>query len=68
MNQKELYDSFVDTIKSPELGKLTTDFTEIAIDQLFEAEGLVRLGRRVFLRTPLPCRPSFPPHNPRIFP
>jgi hypothetical protein len=41
MNQKELFDSFVDTIKSLELGKLTTDFTEIDIDQLFEAGGLL---------------------------
>jgi hypothetical protein len=42
MNQKELSKSLINTIKSPELEGLTTDFTEIAIDHLSEAEGLAK--------------------------
>lgn len=42
MNQKELSKSLVNTIKSPELQGLATDFTEIAFDQLSEAEGVAK--------------------------
>lgn len=42
MNQKELSKSLLNTIQSPEIEGLATDFTEIAIDKLSEAEGVAK--------------------------
>jgi hypothetical protein len=42
MNQEEISKSLINTIKSPELEALATDFSEIAIDQLSEVEGVAK--------------------------
>ncbi len=42
MNQDEISKSLVNTIKSPELEALATDFAEIAIDQLSDVEGVAK--------------------------
>ena len=42
MNPEEINNSLVNTIKSPELEGLTTDFSEIAIDQLSEVNGIAK--------------------------
>ena len=42
MNTKEINTSFINTVKSTELEGLTTDFSEIALEQLFDANGIVK--------------------------
>jgi len=42
MNQEEISKSLVNTIKSPELEALATNFAEITIDQLSDVEGVAK--------------------------
>jgi len=42
MNTNELNRALIETIKSPELESLVTDFSEIAVDQLSDIDGVLK--------------------------
>ena len=42
MEQEEINEALLNSIKSPELEALTTDLSEIAIDQMLDIEGLAK--------------------------
>jgi len=42
MNTKEINDSLINTIRSPELEGLTIDFSEIVLDSLSDTDGIIK--------------------------